>query len=137
MGVVTVDGSPINELTVRLVKEGEEAPTPTDPRALTKPDGKFHFTTYLEGDGVRPGNYVVLVEHLSKMGSGGWTGPDKLNNLYNHIREPAKTLVVTENSPIKDLRIELEFQGRAPKKAPPYGVTHAGKPLPKGVGGKR
>ena len=130
-GTVTVDGNPVGELTVRLVQAGEKAPSPTDPKALTKPDGKFYFTTYLDGDGVRPGNYVVLVEQLTRMGSSGWTGPDKLNNLYNHLAEPPATIEVVENKPINDLNLELKFAGIPPKKAPPYGATHAGKPLKK------
>ena len=66
----------------------------------------------MDGDGVRPGKYVMLVERLAKMGSGGWTGPDKLNNLYNHITEPATTIDVGESSPVKDLKIDLKSQGK-------------------------
>src|SRR5688572_12611513 len=76
-GVVLIDGVPVLDLTVRLVKEDAAAPAASDPKAVTDAEGKFKFTTYLDGDGVPAGKYRLLVEQLERQGSGGWGNTDR------------------------------------------------------------
>lgn len=128
-GTVLIDGDPVVDLTVRLVKEDAKAPAQTDPKALTDAEGKFRFTTYMDGDGVPAGNYKVLVEQLNRIGTSGWAGPDKLNNLYNHLTEPATTIEVVEGSPVEALDLDLAVSGKPAKPEPPYTRPISGKPV--------
>jgi hypothetical protein len=79
-------------------------------------DGTFNFMTYLAGDGVPVGTYVVEFVQLrfprgarqgGQRGGGGVTrvyrGPDGLKNLYN---DPEK------NKDIKDFVVEVTEPGR-------------------------
>ena len=128
-GIVTVDGEPGTDLTLRLVPDGAKAPQQSDPKTVTTQNGKFHFTTYLDGDGVRPGTYSMLVERLERIGSSGWGGPDQLNNLFNHLESPAAKIEITDSTPRKDFTVNLEVKGKAKKPAPPYVKVHTGKPI--------
>lgn len=128
-GMVTVDGQPGPQLMVTLVPKAESAPSSTCPKTTTDEQGAFRFTTYLDGDGVPPGEYRVLVEWLNRIGSGGWSGPDKLNNLYNHLDAPAATVTVVEGTPVADLKLELKNVNRPAKQAPPYQRPRTGKPI--------
>lgn len=135
-GTLLLDGEPKADLTVRLVPKAAAAPTNTNPRAITDDEGNFRFTTYLDGDGVPPAEYLVLVEHLSKVGSSGWTGPDKLNNLYNHLTAPATMIEVVEGAPVKELELDLKVAGLPPKSPPPYTRPVSGKPVRAANGGR-
>jgi hypothetical protein len=128
-GMVTVDGQPGPELMVTLVPKEELVPSATCPKSTTDEHGAFRFTTYLEGDGVPPGEYRVLVEWLNRIGSGGWSGPDKLNNLYNHLDAPAATVTVVEGTPDADLKLELKTENKPAKQAPRYQRPRTGKPI--------
>ncbi|WP_010587955.1 hypothetical protein [Schlesneria paludicola] len=128
-GVITIDGEPASDLMVRLVPEGANAPQQSDPKTVTTQGGKFHFTTYLDGDGARPGKYSMLVERLERIGSSGWSGPDQLNNLFNHIEAPAKKIEIAESVPEKDFKVDLEVKGKPKKPAPAYAKVHSGKPV--------
>jgi len=94
----------------------------TDPQKLDKhkrlstrcdPDGRFEFKTYLPGDGVPLGKYVVgfVALHLPKKATGMGTadsaprylGPDGLKNLYN---DPEK------NKDIPEFVVEVTQPGR-------------------------
>jgi len=119
-GVVSIDGKPRGALMIRLIIEGQDAPDPKTPKVVSDPEGKFEFTTYLKGDGVPVGNYRVIVEELTRSVAGGWSGPDKLENRFNHLEEPAATVNVQEGTPQKDLKIALVAEGKKSKPAPKY-----------------
>jgi hypothetical protein len=113
-GRVTVDG-------VTQVGEGQLFVFLTDPQHLEKPanvtpckpDGTFEFMTYLPGDGVPPGKYVVgfAALRVQKKGRGAgpaggplqYKGPDGLKNLYN---DPDK------NKDIQEFLVEVTEPGR-------------------------
>jgi len=130
-GTVMVDQKPVENLLIRLVPAGTNKPEQTNPRAFTKADGTFSFTTFLENDGVPAGEYRVLVEQLQKVSTTGWAGPDELKNRYNHLDEPASTLTVEDGMPLDDVLIDLQLDNQPGKKEPTYGATHIGKPASK------
>lgn len=128
-GVVLIDGAPVRDLTVRLVNEDATAPTSADPKAVTNAEGKFKFTTYLDGDGVPPGKYRLLVEQLDRQGSGGWGNTDRLKNRFNHLSDPATTVAVAEGAPVTDLKLELQTSQKPEQGPPPYPRPITGKPI--------
>jgi hypothetical protein len=128
-GVVLIDGMPLLDLTIRLVRADAAAPAASDPKAVTDADGKFKFTTYLDGDGVPPGKYRLLVEQLERQGSGGWGGTDKLKNRYNHLTDPATTIEIAVGSPVQDLKLDLQVSKKPEKSPPPYPRPVTGKPI--------
>jgi hypothetical protein len=94
----------------------------TDSQHLDKPhkystcckeDGSFEFMTYVPGDGVPPGKYVVgfVQLHSSKKARGfnagdgavSFKGPDALKNLYNDA---------DKNKDIKEFVVEVTEPGR-------------------------
>lgn len=108
----------------------------TDPQNLDKhkrystrcdPEGRFEFKTYLPGDGVPLGKYVVgfVALHPPKKATGMGTadstirylGPDALKNLYN---DPEK------NKDIQEFVIEVTQPGRTDYE---FNLTVSGKEL--------
>jgi len=131
-GVITVGGKPSADLMIRLVKEGASEPDRTSPKTVTDSNGKFEFTTYLAGDGVPAGKYAAIVEKMTRVGTSGWSGPDQLQNLFNHVKEPAATLEVKSGEPQTDVKIDLVTADKKPKPAPQYSSKGAtGKPIKK------
>ena len=127
-GRVLVDGRPISELVVRLVPASATQADPSHPKALTDAAGVFEFSTYLKGDGVPADSYRVLVEQLTRRGPTMWVGPDRLNNLYNHLDAPATNITVNKERPQKNLLITLKVEGLPPKPAPPGAASRIGRP---------
>jgi len=95
-------------------------------KAVCKPNGEFSFNTYLEGDGVPPGKYVLTIVRLHQGFRQGYIGPDGLKNLYNDPDANAKVegFLIDHNSPGKpDLAFNLQIEGREPGKPGPNAVT--------------
>ena len=95
-GTVTVDGQPPEKggdykLFVLLNDPNNLQKLPTRYTEVDD-DGKFSFMTYMAGDGVPVGKYIVefaqlhLPRQRQRQGQGvarSYVGPDKLKNLYN------------------------------------------------------
>lgn len=128
-GRILVDGGPIAELIVRLIPASAKEADASHPKAFTDAGGEFAFSTYLQGDGVPPDSYRLVVERLTRQGPTMWVGPDKLNNLYNHLNEPAATITVDKNRPQTGLVISLKVEGRTPKPAPAGSAITIGRPV--------
>ena len=114
-GNLLVDGKPIKDIFVYLIPKGGQMPTNEQPahRALSKADGSFAITTYLQGDGAPAGDYVLCFERLNYRASkDSWSGPDKLGNRYN---DPDKSeFAVTVDPKIEGfLDIEISAAGVA------------------------
>jgi hypothetical protein len=133
-GTVTIDGQPPEKggdyklfLLLNDPQNLQKLPT----RYLeVNDDGSFEFMTYLAGDGVPPGKYVVefaqlhLPRQRQRQGGGvarNYVGPDKLKNLYNDpeknkdnpefmvdIAEPGRT----------DYQFNLSVAGKDPVTTP-------------------
>ena len=83
--------------------------------------GNFRFTTYEAGDGVEPGDYVVVIAQLTSTADNGYRGPDGFNNLYNDPdrNEKIPEFVVKHDSPGKtDYVFDLKVAGEDPLSHP-------------------
>src|SRR5262249_44695820 len=62
-GEVQYDGKPAAGVHVFFMpsKGASVAGSPTNPHAITGPDGRFTLTTFAEGDGAPPGSYRVIL----------------------------------------------------------------------------
>jgi hypothetical protein len=119
-----------------ILNDPTKLPTPTTKTpplyTVCSPDGKFAFSTYMDGDGVPAGKYVVTFVKLQRLGSllsddDGYKPPDELKNRYN---DPEKNAQVPENNinlegPGKsDYVFNLEVEGKQGVNAPgPHAIT--------------
>ncbi len=123
-GRLTIDGQkprfdkPPNKIVVMLHDCGNpDIPVGERPYVLADPEGRFAFHTYFDGDGVKPGKYVLTFAVLRKKGKLGLVGPDRLKNLYNDPDENAKVaeLNIDHHAPGKtDYVFDLQVAGREP-----------------------
>ena len=86
-GTVTVDGeAPPEEGTVIVMLNDVSKPqaSPSD-RMFVACDskGEFAFSTYMRGDGVPEGSYVVTVAQLKQTRDRRFTGTDRFRNIYS------------------------------------------------------
>jgi hypothetical protein len=81
-----------------------EAPMHERRYAVCDSNGQFTFQTYVRGDGVAAGNYVVTFAVLHDTRKSGVVGPDGLKNLYN---DPEK------NARIPEFKIEHKAPGKS------------------------
>ncbi len=91
-GTLLVDGSPAEDVQVTCNDvNGLDKENPTTSATNTGSDGTFKISTYMAGDGVPPGEYVLTffwgqMNFFTKE----YVGPDKLNDRY---RDPKKAKV--------------------------------------------
>jgi hypothetical protein len=92
VGKVLVDGEPAGFLAVNCVlQSAADKEHPTESKCLTENDGRFKIATYVSGDGVPEGDYVLTFQWGElNLFTHSYDG-DKLNGRY---RDPA-------TSPIK------------------------------------
>jgi hypothetical protein len=121
-GTVMVDGQPPSNTSTVLVMLSD-ASKPDIPRtrrrfARCETDGTFAFTTYLRGDGVAQGHYVVTFVQIKANKALDFAGPDEFGNLYS---DPRRSEFKIEHKPPgrKDLIFDLQIAGRAPVEAAP------------------
>jgi hypothetical protein len=125
-GTVTIDGIPPKDRkSLVAVLYDPQKPDEEPPFTLVRDDGHFNFTE----DGVEPGHYVLAFAVL-KRNRRSFTGPDKLNNLYNDPDMNAKThpeFVIDHLAPGKtNYDFNLEVVGRDPvPSAGPHAITKA------------
>jgi hypothetical protein len=144
-GRVSVDGQPPSQGTrlylILCDPDHLEKPATSPPKFATFCDaaGSFEFTTYLTGDGVPYGKYVITFAQLhlprgrGRNSLGGsrmlqqYIGPDDLKNLYN---DPQKNkndqafLVNVEPPGRTDYEFNLSVAGKEPVVTPgDYAVT--------------
>jgi hypothetical protein len=84
-GTIMINGkpAPIGVVELKLYGRGKATkPGDTVPKCLVGTEGKYVFSSYRDGDGAEPGDYVLSVE-LLKMGFGELFGPDQLLNNFN------------------------------------------------------
>ncbi len=127
-GRVLLDGQPANfkkasqKLIVMLNDPAHpEAPLGARPFVECGRDGRFTFNSYLEGDGVASGHYVVTFAQLTYRKKRGHCGPDGLKNLYNDPDENAKVAEfnIDHHVPGKtDYVFDLQVAGREPISSP-------------------
>lgn len=90
-------------------------------------EGRFVFTSYRTGDGVRAGRYVVVIAQLERRQGQHkfieYVGPDKLNNIYNDpdVNERIAEFNIVHAAPGKDdyvfdLKVKANAQVKSPGK---------------------
>ena len=116
-GKVTIDGQPPHlERPDRLLVMLTDPSKPDSPRRLYRQcddEGNFAFTTFVKGDGVPAGTYVVTFAVL-KLTPRGFVGPDQLKNLYNDPERNAENrdFNIAHQSPGKtDYAFDLKLAG--------------------------
>ncbi len=108
-GEVYVDGQPAGQLAITCHDvKGLDKQNPTATAAFTDDAGKFRLSTYLSGDGVPEGEYVLTFlwgrHNLITMTYGG---PDKLKNRYTDPKKSDVRFTVEKGQPLDLGRIEL------------------------------
>ena len=109
-GLVTVNGLPAADLTVRLHAldgpEGEAGVYTAHPYAQTDGDGTFELSTYEQGDGVAAGTYAVTFEWLTYNALQNTYGkPDRLGGRYADPETTGYEITVTGD---EETGIDLE-----------------------------
>lgn len=89
-GVFLVDGEPLpfvkGVVELKLYPKGRDLkPGDAVPECVVAQDGKYTFSSYRDGDGAEPGQYVLSAEML-KIGMGDLFGPDQFLNNFNSPR---------------------------------------------------
>jgi hypothetical protein len=85
------------------------------PFAVADSDGAFEFQTYVDGDGVKCGKFILTFAVLRKKSKIGFVGPDQLHNLYNSPDHNSKLaeFVVEHQAPGRiDYTFNLEVAGK-------------------------
>jgi hypothetical protein len=121
-GKVTIDGQPpkfekANQRLVVVLNDAEHLDVPAIrcPHVEANQNGEFSFTTYMRGDGVKPGKYVLtfgVFQHKQKL---GYIPPDLLKNLYSDPEVNAKKpeFVIDHKAPGKsDYDSNLQMAGK-------------------------
>lgn len=139
-GTVTIDGlppekKPATRLFILLNDPQHLEKLPTRYLEVAE-DGRFGFMTYLAGDGVPVGKYVVEFAQLSlprggTLRRGGgiasvYRGPDGLKNLYNdpEKNKDIKEFVVDVTEPGRDdYQFNLTVAGKEPASPGKYSAT--------------
>lgn len=107
-------------------KEKPDTQSKSVPKAFCDSKGDFAFSTYDQGDGVAPGKYVLALVELKFDKRKGYSGADRLKNLYNDPLANAKDpdLVIDHQPPgKKDYVVDLKLAGREAGKPGPNSVT--------------
>ncbi len=135
-GKVLVDGlppqstSPDERIVVVLFDRAQPKLSANNrPHAECNPRGEFAFTTYGGGDGVKPGEYVVVIAKLTREKGHNYSGPDKLQNLYSDPDKNEKNpeFTVKHTAAKSDYVFDLKVAGQEPVTTPgPLAVTQIG-----------
>lgn len=123
-GVLLVDGEPATlakgVVELKLYPKGRDVkPGESVPKCVAGLDGKYTFSSYRDGDGAEPGDYVLSVE-LLRMRFGDLCGPDEfLNNFNSPFNEdPRFQVKVGDGDPVEIPAIDINT--RELKKQPDH-----------------
>ena len=131
-GVVRIDGkpAPMAQVVFNLYPIGRDRkPGERLPQCLVRDDGQFAFSSYRDGDGAEPGEYVLTMEWL-RIALAGRFGPDKFLNNFNSPEvnkdDPRFQVTVVEGQPTEIATIEITTSDLEPKPMHQY-ATPKGK----------
>lgn len=102
-GKVTVDGaSPGSEIQIVCHPVGTaDTQHPTLSQTATDAEGNFTVSTYEAGDGIPPGDYVLVCTWRDyNVMARSYSGPDKLKNRYSDPKTSPIKLTVKEGEPL-------------------------------------
>lgn len=106
VGRVLVDGQPADYLAVNVEPvDGKLDPEqPTVSQAFTDADGRFSLSTYVQGDGVPEGEYVLtFMWGQMNLISMNYGGPDKLKGRYQSAQDSNVRFTVQKSKEKMDL----------------------------------
>lgn len=107
-GKITVDGqAPGSAIRIECVPvAGLDTKDPTVSGTECDPEGNFQISTYQQGDGVPPGDYVLTFtwQEFNLM-SRQYTGKDKLNGRYADPQSPAAQKISVKAGEPTDLGV--------------------------------
>jgi hypothetical protein len=123
-GVFWVDGEPVamtkGVVELKLYPKGRQVkPEESVPKCIAGQDGKYTFSSFRDGDGAEPGEYVLSAE-LLRMGLGDLFGPDQfLNNFNSPLNEdPRFQVTVGDGEPVEIPAIDVKMSEL--KQKPPH-----------------
>jgi hypothetical protein len=132
-GKITVDGLPpqvANGEKIVVALNDPSKPTKgglSGSYTIVGKDGEFAFKTYAEGDGVKPGTYILTFAKLKAQKKKGLVGPDEFHNLYNDAERNAKEhpeLKIDHKAAKTDYSFDLKIAGVQPQEPGPGALTH-------------
>jgi 5-hydroxyisourate hydrolase-like protein (transthyretin family) len=108
-GTLLVDGSPAEEVQITCYPASDvNNEDPTMPQANTAADGTFKFSTYVAGDGLPEGDYVLtFFWGQLNVFTREYVGPDKLNDRYRDPKNAKVSFKVEKGKPTKLGTVEL------------------------------
>jgi hypothetical protein len=102
-GKVTVDGAaPGSEIQIECHSvNGMDTQHPTMSQTATDADGNFSVSTYEAGDGIPPGEYLLVFSWQDyNVMARSYSGPDKLKGRYSDAKTSQIKLTVKEGEPL-------------------------------------
>jgi hypothetical protein len=129
-GVLMVNGkpAPTGLVELKLYPKGRELkPNEQVPICRVGNEGRYTFSSFRDGDGAEPGDYVLSVEML-KMGLGELFGPDQFLNNFNSPTndDPRFQVTVNDRGGVEIPTIEIITSELKPKPKHPF-ASPAGK----------
>jgi hypothetical protein len=123
-GIVTVDGGAPSPFTLVMLWDPKK-PDGGVFHAICDSNGQFEFTSYERGDGVPPGQYVVLFAQFNPSRRlGEFEPPDLLHNLYNDPDKNTPEHQITVSAPGRDdYHFDLTVAGASPATPGPHSIT--------------
>lgn len=123
-GAVMIDGDPApkGQIEMKLYAKGtDDKPGDVVAKCFVGDGGKFRFSSYREGDGAVPGDYVISMEWL-RPAPGVMYGPDKLLNNFNSPfnTDPRFLVTVVDGQPVDVPTIEIDTRELKQKPSHPY-----------------
>ena len=107
-GQVFVDGQPAEGALVYFFPVNAGDPQAMRATGPADASGAFVMSTYVTGDGVPAGEYLVAFEWLEKHRlKGTFEGADRLKGKY-YPAEKSEFRVTVQKHPMKDLRFDLK-----------------------------
>jgi len=99
-GKVTVDGqAPLAAVQIEAHNvAGMDAQMPTLSQCETNPDGTFEITTYVTGDGIPAGDYLLTFSCSEFNAMARSYGPDKLNKRYSNPKTSEIKFTIKDKS---------------------------------------
>jgi hypothetical protein len=102
-GKVTVDGAaPGSEIQMECHPvNGMDTQHPTASQAAVDAEGNFTISTYEAGDGIPPGDYILVFSWRDyNVMARSYSGPDKLKDRYSDPKTSPIKLTVKEGEPL-------------------------------------
>ena len=84
-GKILVDGKPVKDCMISLNRTFDDtSDRKVYPYGVTDDNGEFQITSYVTGDGVPEGEYIVTIEWRERSGllKNNFDGPDRLDGAY-------------------------------------------------------